>query len=91
MADNDYFSHTGIDNTTPGDRITATGYVWRTYGENIAAGYASEEAAMNAWLASSGHCSNIMNPNFTEMGEARAQNSSSTYGIYWTQEFAAPF
>ncbi|MEW8506732.1 MAG: Ig-like domain-containing protein [Candidatus Thiodiazotropha sp.] len=91
MADNDFFSHTGLDNSSPGDRITAAGYVWRTYGENIAAGYNSEESAMNAWLASPGHCSNIMNPGFTEMGQAEARNSASTYGIYWTQNFGDRF
>jgi uncharacterized protein YkwD len=91
MADNDYFSHTGIDNSSPGDRITATGYVWRTYGENIAAGYNSEEAVMDAWLASEGHCGNIMNPAFTEMGEASAENASSQYITYWTQDFADQF
>ncbi|MES9992546.1 MAG: Ig-like domain-containing protein [Candidatus Thiodiazotropha sp.] len=91
MADNDYFSHTGIDGSNPGDRISAAGYVWRTYGENIAAGYSSAESAMSAWLASPGHCSNIMNSAFTEMGQAEARNSASTYGIYWTQNFGDRF
>jgi uncharacterized protein YkwD len=91
MADNDYFSHTGIDNSNPGTRITAAGYNWRTYGENIAAGYGDEESAMSAWLASPGHCANIMNGNFEELGAAAAQNAASTYYIYWTQNFAAGF
>ncbi len=88
MADNDFFSHTGLDGSNPGDRITATGYLWRTYGENIAAGYPSEEEAMNAWLNSPGHCANIMNPNFTEIGAAFSENPTSQYWIYWTQNFA---
>lgn len=87
MADNDFFNHTGLDDSSPGDRITAAGYNWRTYGENIAAGYADEEAAMNAWLNSPGHCANLMNPSFTEMGEAVAENPASEYRIYWTQNF----
>ena len=88
MADNDFFSHTGLDGSSPGDRITATSYAWRTYGENIAAGYPSEDDAMNAWLNSPGHCANIMNPNFTEFGAAFAENPTSQYFIYWTQNFA---
>ncbi|MCU7929720.1 MAG: Ig-like domain-containing protein [Candidatus Thiodiazotropha sp. (ex Codakia rugifera)] len=91
MADNNFFSHTGLDDSSPGDRITAAGYNWRTYGENIAAGYADEETAMNAWLNSPGHCANLMNPNFTEMGEAVAENPDSQYRIYWTQNFADSF
>jgi uncharacterized protein YkwD len=31
----------------PGDRITAAGYDWRTYGEYIAAGYVIAPAAMD--------------------------------------------
>ncbi|MCU7844033.1 MAG: Ig-like domain-containing protein [Candidatus Thiodiazotropha sp. (ex Monitilora ramsayi)] len=88
MADNDYHDHTGIDGSSPGDRITAAGYDWRAYGENIAAGYTDEEAVMEGWLSSSGHCKNIMNSIFTEMGAASAENNASTYGIYWTQNFA---
>lgn len=91
MADNDYFDHTGIDNSTPGQRISAAGYVWRTYGENIAAGYSTAESALNGWLGSPGHCSNIMNSSFTEMGQAEARNAASTYGVYWTQNFGDRF
>ncbi|PVV13202.1 MAG: hypothetical protein B6D77_04600 [gamma proteobacterium symbiont of Ctena orbiculata] len=91
MADNDFFSHTGIDDSDPGDRITATGYNWRTYGENIAAGYNDEQSAMTAWLESPGHCANIMNGSFTEIGVAVAENPTSTYLIYWTQDFADSF
>jgi uncharacterized protein YkwD len=91
MADNDFFSHTGLDDSSPADRITAAGYTWRAYGENIAAGYPDEESAMNAWLASPGHCANIMNDIFSEVGAAVATNSASTYGIYWTQNFADSF
>ena len=88
MADNDYFSHTGLDGSSPGDRITAAGYSWRAYGENIAAGYGSQEAAMAAWLNSPGHCVNIMSGNVTELGAAVAENAASQYRIYWTQNFA---
>lgn len=88
MADNDYFSHTGLDDSSPGDRITATGYSWRTYAENIAAGYADEEAAMTAWLESPGHCVNIMSSRVTELGAGVSENPAAQYRIYWTQDFA---
>jgi uncharacterized protein YkwD len=91
MAENDFFSHTGLDDSSPGDRISAAGYTWRTYGENIAAGFTDEESVMIGWLESPGHCANIMNANFTELGVAIDENPSSRYRIYWTQEFADSF
>ncbi|MCG7870805.1 MAG: CAP domain-containing protein [Candidatus Thiodiazotropha lotti] len=88
MADNNYFSHTGQDGSTPGDRITAAGYNWRTYGENIAAGYRDAETVMDGWLTSPGHCANLMNSRFRDIGVG-VVNGNGSYGIYWTQNFAA--
>ena len=82
MNTNNYFSHTGLDGSDPGQRITAAGYSWTSWGENIANGYTSEQAVMNAWLASEGHCKNIMNAGFKEIGAGRSAN-------YWTQDFGS--
>lgn len=90
MGTQDYFSHTSLDGRTPGDRITAAGYAWRTYGENIAAGYGSPGAVVQGWLASAGHCRNLMNPAFTQLGVGHADVPGSTYDDYWVQNFAAP-
>ncbi len=90
MAQEDYFSHTGSDGSSPGDRIIAAGYSWRAYGENIAAGYRDEQDVMDGWLSSPGHCVNIMNPTFTEVG-AGMVSGSGYYGNYWTQDFAKPY
>lgn len=89
MATRDYFSHTGLDGTSPWQRMTAAGYAYRSAGENIAAGQRTPEAVMSAWLASPGHCANIMNASFRELGVGMAQSPDSTYGIYWTQDFGA--
>lgn len=82
MNTNDYFSHTGVNGSSAGDRITAVGYNWRAYGENIARGYSTEQAVMDGWIKSEGHCKNIMSSLFKEMGVARVGN-------YWTQEFGS--
>ena len=84
MANQNYFSHTSLDGRSAGQRITAAGYSWTAYGENIAAGQSSASSVMSGWLASSGHCSNIMNSNFTGVAVACVSNSSSTYNRYWT-------
>lgn len=80
MNDKNYFSHTGKDGSDPGDRMERQGYNWRTYGENIAKGYANEKAVVEGWIKSEGHCKNIMSPNFKEMGIGKE-------GDYWTQVF----
>ena len=82
MYSNDYFSHTGLDGSSAGDRITAAGYKWRAYGENIARGYSTEQAVMDGWLKSEDHCKNIMGSLFKEMGVGRTGN-------YWAQEFGS--
>ncbi len=90
MATNNFFSHTGSNGLSAGDRIKATGYSYRTYGENIAAGQTSASQVMQGWLNSAGHCKNIMNANFTEVAVSKVDNSAADYRIYWTQVFAAP-
>ena len=91
MAANDFHAHTSpIDGSDAGDRIRATGYTPRSWGENIAAGFTDEDRVMQGWLESAGHCSNLMSPLFVEMGAGFAENPASTYGIYWTQNFADP-
>jgi uncharacterized protein YkwD len=90
MADKNYFSHDSLDGRSMADRINATGYTWSTIGENIAAGYNSVQSVVSGWMASEGHCANLMNPRFTELGLACARNDASTYRTYWSQEFGRP-
>jgi uncharacterized protein YkwD len=82
MYQKKYFSHSGSDGSGIGERISAAGYNWKYYGENIAAGYPTEKEVVSGWLSSPGHCSNIMNKNYKEMGVARV-------GDYWTQDFGS--
>lgn len=90
MADNNYFSHNSLDGRTPGTRVTAAGYSWSSVGENIAAGYGSVQAVVDGWMASDGHCANLMYPGFTQYGLACARNDASTYRLYWTLNLARP-
>jgi len=90
MGDHNFFSHTGSDGLTVGDRVTNAGYAWSGVGENIAAGQQDIDAVMGAWLDSPGHCANLMQPAFTEIGMSVYSVTGSDYPIYWTQVFAAP-
>ena len=82
MYKNKFFAHIAPDGSRAGVRIQRVGYKWMAYGENIAAGYKKEREVVEGWLQSPGHCKNIMNKLYKEMGVAR-------YGDYWTQELGA--
>jgi uncharacterized protein YkwD len=89
MAEGNFMDHTGTDGSTPAQRMQAAKYQWYTWGENVAAGYASAQAAVDAWMNSSGHRANILNPNFKEVGIAVAYRAGTRFGYYWTQDFGA--
>ena len=91
LQQNNVFSHTGANGSSVGDRVTATGYVWQTVGENIAAGYPDLDAVMQGWVDSPSHCVNVMNGNFTDIGVVIVQGTSSnTYRNYWAMVLARP-
>jgi uncharacterized protein YkwD len=89
MAYGNYFAHQDPDGDMPADRARAAGYRGRQIGENIAAGQGSPGKAMAGWLASPGHCANLMNPMFTQVGAAFATDTRSSEGVYWTMLFGA--
>ena len=76
-----------IDLSKPVRADISGGYRWRAIGENIAAGHTQVEAAVQDWLGSQEHCTNLMSPDYTEMATAFAVNNSSSAGIYWVQVF----
>ena len=87
MVTNNFFSHTGSSGSTLSTRVDATGYTWSALGENIAAGYATVNIVMDGWMASDGHCANIMNANFTQIGMACIKGTAAdTYPNYWTMD-----
>ncbi|MNN16749.1 Cysteine-rich secretory protein family protein [compost metagenome] len=89
MANNNYFDHKDRDGRTPGDRAELAGYNFQQIGENIAAGQDSVRKVVEGWLTSPGHCANLMNPQFNELGAAYANDPKSDAGIYWTAMFGA--
>ncbi|MCO7572709.1 CAP domain-containing protein [Pseudomonas chlororaphis] len=90
MANQNYFDHKDHDGRTPGDRAELAGYAGQQVGENIAAGQDSVRKVLDGWLASPGHCANLMNPAYRELGAAYAVDPKSDAGIYWTAMFGAP-
>jgi uncharacterized protein YkwD len=91
MARHNYFSHSGRNGSSPAQRVERAGYRYRSTGENIAAGgQMNAENAVAGWIKSPGHCANLMNPAFSEMGAAFAVDARSDMGVYWTQAFGTP-
>jgi uncharacterized protein YkwD len=90
MAQEDFFSHIGPEGRDAGHRAQAAGYAWQRVGENLAAGQAGVEAVVAGWLSSPGHCANLMDPSFTEIGAACAAGADTRYRTLWTLLLAKP-
>lgn len=90
MGKKGYFSHTSRSGATMVERTTREGYTYSWLGENIAAGQRTPKEVVNAWLGSPGHCENVMNGHFTELGVGYAYTSKGKYHHYWTQDFGRP-
>lgn len=91
LQKNNLFTHDGASGSTVGSRLTATGYVWQSVGENIAAGFPDLEMTVKGWFDSEGHCINLMNAAFTDLGVAEVLGSSTnTYKTYWGMVLARP-
>ena len=54
------------------------------YGENLADGYNTADAVVNAWMASPEHKANILKPDFTTVAVSSVVKNGKTY---WAQEF----
>lgn len=54
-------------------------------GENIAMGQHSSGEVINAWMNSSGHRANILNPGYRRIGVAAYTTPEGT--IFWCQQF----
>ena len=90
MAVHDYFEHQDLSGQSPADRVRAAGYQEKLVGENIAYGPQSVEEVVKGWLASPGHCENIMDPRFAQMGIGLAPGRASRHGLFWVQLLAEP-
>ncbi|MEO7854808.1 MAG: CAP domain-containing protein, partial [Rubrivivax sp.] len=85
MVSHNFFSHTGSDGSSAGQRASDAGYLWSTWGENIADGQNSVDSVVTAWMGSPGHCANIMNAGFRDIGLACVNGGAgNATRSYWT-------
>jgi uncharacterized protein YkwD len=87
MVSSDQFTH----GANFASRISAVGYVWRSAGENIATGFATPRSVVKAWMGSTGHCQNILNPSYRNIGTGVSTHPVKGFATgsgTWTQDFA---
>jgi uncharacterized protein YkwD len=91
MVGGNFFSHTGSGGTELRERADAVGYSWRTLAENIAGGRETVNGVVDQWLASPGHCANLMKPDLVHVGVACVPGGPrNTYTHYWTMALGTP-
>lgn len=82
MAIREFFAHCDVDTKTmPWDRMSNAGYVWNVAAENIAAGFSTPEAVMQAWMESPGHRANILATNARELGVGYVNQANDTGNV----------
>lgn len=82
MAVNNYFSHTSPTYGSPFEMMKSLGISYSAAGENIAIN-STVRGAHDAFMNSSGHRANVLNPNFTEIGLGFHQEGRSLYVTQW--------
>ncbi|WP_150127230.1 CAP domain-containing protein, partial [Streptomyces decoyicus] len=87
MAARQYYEHDAPDGTGPDDRITAAGYRWSSWGENLDRGPRTAAAAVNDWMGDAMHRDNMLDCKFTAVGIGVVEGAG---GPWWTQDLAAP-
>jgi uncharacterized protein YkwD len=81
-------THRGSGGSNAGNRLSATGYAWRTWGENVAAGQDHCSQVIDAWYNSQGHRDNMLNPSFVHVGVAVSRGTNGV--AYWSMVLTAP-
>ena len=81
MAQSRQLTHQGPDGREGGDRLAALGYDWAVWGENVAAGQPAVAGVLAAWLASPGHCVNLLDPEVHELGLACSVSGGTPWWV----------
>jgi hypothetical protein len=91
MATNNYFAHTSPSGLSPWYWFEQVGYGFTYAGENLAVNFSDSQDVTNAWMNSTEHRENILNPNFTQIGMATATGTYEGHpAVYVVEEFGTP-
>jgi uncharacterized protein YkwD len=71
MFSQQYFAHVGPQGESALTVASSVGYSYLAIGENLALGlYNGDDGVLQAWMNSSGHRANILDPHYTQIGVA---------------------
>ncbi len=91
MASANKVAHVLIGEGSFARRLRVGGYDASIASENVGAGYDSLAEAFAGWRKSRGHNKNLLTPEVTVIGIARADAPGSKYGTYWSLVLAHPY
>lgn len=80
MAERNYFSHTDIYGQGVAERVTSTGYPWKSLGENLAIGEGMYDI-IYAWKSSPAHNEIMYDGKFRECGVSRVRKNNKVYWV----------
>jgi uncharacterized protein YkwD len=87
MLSRSYYRHESPEGLSPRNRVEAQGYSAELVGENISRGPLSVDEAVDGWMRSTEHRSNLLHPRFTELGIGLAVGNRTAL---WVQSFGRP-
>ncbi|MFE2178365.1 sigma-70 family RNA polymerase sigma factor [Kitasatospora sp. NPDC059462] len=87
MAARGYFDHVAPDGGRPDTRLTAAGYRWSQWGENLDRGPIAPAVVFSRWMDGGIHQSNMLDCAFKDVGIGVATGPG---GPYWTQDLGTP-
>lgn len=80
-------THNGANGSQGGQRMTAAGYQWTAWGENVARGQYDCESVVGAWMDSKTHRDNILHVGFVHIGMGMAFAADGT--VHWTMNLGS--
>ncbi|MEV6978716.1 CAP domain-containing protein, partial [Kitasatospora sp. NPDC093806] len=87
MVARNFFDHVGPDGIRADARLTAAGYRWSQWGENLDRGPTAPAVVFSRWMDGGIHQSNMLDCAFKDVGIGVATGPA---GLYWTQDLGAP-
>jgi len=87
MVERGYFAHESPEGLTPFDRMREAGFRGCTMAENIAAGQPSPASVVEGWRDSPGHCANMLDSRFEQIGVGYRPAPDQDTPHFWVQNF----
>ncbi|WP_019632063.1 sigma-70 family RNA polymerase sigma factor [Actinomadura atramentaria] len=87
MAARRVLDHDDANGDGPGDRLTAAGFRWSAWAENVAAGQRTPSSVVTSWMNSPPHRANILGCRSTRAGVGLSRRAG---GPWWTLVLATP-